>query len=166
MTQRWGWVTTCWKMTSHCVETILQEIQSFQPPVDQRKQCHCTFYCATFFLSWLLILSFPALYVLPASAIKGVHGGGWDVPGGRDPGDQSDQGPQAAPHAPISRVDGSHPYYPAAPLNPALATEPNPSCWRHSGKRPWYDLPTFAERLLTELDFFFFRNGNHAIVYI
>lgn len=119
-----------------------------------------------FFLSWLLILSFPALYVLPASAIKGVHGGGWDVPGGRDPGDQSDQGPQAAPHAPISRVDGSHPYYPAAPLNPALATEPNPSCWRHSGKRPWYDLPTFAERLLTELDFFFFRNGNHAIVYI
>lgn len=35
---------------------------------------------------------------------EGVHGGGRDVPGGRDPGDQSDQGPQAAAHAPVSGV--------------------------------------------------------------
>lgn len=114
MTQRWGWVTTGWKMTSHCVERIFQEIQSFQPPADQSKQCPCTFYCVTFFFpfffnSWLLILPFPALYALPASAIKGLHGGGWDVPGRGDQGDQPDQGPQAAPHAPVPRVDGSYP---------------------------------------------------------
>lgn len=119
MTQRWGWVTTGWKMTSYCVETIFQEIQSFQPPADQSKQCHCAFYSATFFFfTWLLILSFPTLYALPVSAIKGVHGGGWDVPGGGDQGDQSDQGPQAAPHAPVPRVDGRRPSFPAAPSGP------------------------------------------------
>lgn len=35
---------------------------------------------------------------------EGLHGGGRDVPGRRDQGDQSDQGPEAAPHAPVSRV--------------------------------------------------------------
>lgn len=68
----------------------------------------CYFFLSFFFYSWLLILSFPALYALPASAIKGLHGGGWDVPGRGDQGDQPDQGPQAAPHAPVPRVDGSY----------------------------------------------------------
>lgn len=40
--------------------------------------------------------------ICPLSA--GVHGGGRDVPGRRNQGDQSDQGPQAAPHAPIARI--------------------------------------------------------------
>lgn len=170
MTQRWAWVTTGWKMASHCVETIFQEIQSFQPPADQRKQCHCTFYCATFFFffTWLLILSFPALYALPASAIKGVHGGRWDVPGRGDQGDQSDQGPQAAPHAPVPRIDASRPSFPAAPLNPASGTRTKPELLASFWKKILVWFVQFCRKgLLAELDFFcLFRNGNHCCLHL
>lgn len=109
-------------MTWHCEGRVSRKPNPF---MSLKLQQYYMWFVVFVLLFQSCIASSNLLISCPVSALQGVHGGGWDVPGGRDQGDQSNQGPQAAPHAPVARIENRQPPpFPPAHLSAALAPKP------------------------------------------